>query len=102
MRDDVEITRISHGRTEALHLIHGAEIVFDALPEVWESRDEVDVALADGSRLTLAAEPDYGIDVFSWKRAPFSSWHIRLEPVRPNVLRVCMEDHQRSLLADGL
>lgn len=101
MSDDTEIMRVSYGRTEALQLIHGAEITFDALPAIWENRDEVEVELADGSKLTLAAQPDHGPNVFSWKRAPFSSWHIRLEPLRPNVLQVRLEDHQHSLLAEG-
>lgn len=101
MGDGLQITRISHGRTEAAAMEHGIEIAFDALPGAWEDRDLVEIAFPDGKKVEICAEPDHGPTTFSWARGPEGVWHIRLEPVRPGVLRVALEEHLRDLLLMG-
>ncbi len=98
MSDGGQITRISHGRTDAAAMGHGIEIAVDALPGAWEERDHVEVAFPDGRKVELYAEPDHGPTTFSWNRGPEGVWHIRLEPVQPGVLQVVLEDHHRDLL----
>ncbi|MGU3541009.1 hypothetical protein [Methylobacterium sp. A54F] len=99
---DVELTRVSYGRTDALAMAHGIEIAFDALPSRWEERDEVEILFADGSMLHLDARPDQGATAFAWMRDPSTTWLLQLEPLALNVLQVHLQEHHRDIVGPGV
>lgn len=101
MDDDVKIGRISHGHTRAARLEHGAIIEFEALPAEWVDGHMIDVHFPDGSTTILHGEPEYGPTTVSWRRDPHSTWHIRLEPVGPNSVRVELEEYHREIISLG-